>query len=212
MQATNRSTVKTFRGATEPSQPDLPLWTRPPPNPSPDLVRTWFWNQIRKEKKNTKINFLGPETPQWGGGLPREGVVAEKLVPSLESLSSSGFEEKDLGCPENMPGCPGPLGVFKRVFKKYVQKKFVRIFRSLSGPALYEKRPLSLWPDFQPQTPYPARPNTLSNPPLEEPISSRFWPFLTKIGRKRSKMTKNDQKSTPEFGPKWTLIRRTFPL
>ena len=28
-------TVKTFRGATEPSQLDLPLWTRPPRNPSP---------------------------------------------------------------------------------------------------------------------------------------------------------------------------------
>ena len=30
---------------------------------------------------------------------------------------------------EILPGCPGPL----RVFKKFVQKKFVRIFRSLYG-------------------------------------------------------------------------------
>ena len=29
--------------------------------------------------------------------------------------------------PRILPGCPGPLGVFK----KFVQKKFVRIFRSL---------------------------------------------------------------------------------
>ena len=41
---------------------------------------------------------MGPETAQ---GLPREGVVAEKFVPSLESLSSLGFEERNLGCPGN---------------------------------------------------------------------------------------------------------------
>ena len=57
------------------------------------------------------------------GGLPREGVVAEKFAPSLESLSSLGFEERT----GILPGCPGPLGVFK----KFVQKRFVRIFRSL---------------------------------------------------------------------------------
>ena len=27
-------------------------------------------------KRSTKINFLGLETARWGGGLPREGVVA----------------------------------------------------------------------------------------------------------------------------------------
>ena len=39
-----------------------------------------------------------------GGGLPRQGVVAEKFVPSLESLSSLGFEERNLGCPGNFAG------------------------------------------------------------------------------------------------------------
>ena len=49
---------------------------------------------VRQARKNNiKINFLGPETARWGGDLPREGVVAEKFVPSLESLSSLG-----LGC------------------------------------------------------------------------------------------------------------------
>ena len=47
---------------------------------------------FRQEKKSTKINFLGPETARWGGVLPREGVVAEKFVPALESFSSLGFE------------------------------------------------------------------------------------------------------------------------
>ena len=57
---------------------------------------------------------------EWGGGLPRKGVVAEKFVPSLESLSSLGWD-----VPGILPGCPGPLGAFK----KFMQRKFVRIFR-----------------------------------------------------------------------------------
>ena len=56
------------------------------------------------KKKTTKINFLGPETAGWGGGLPREGVVVEKFVPSLERLSSLGFEGRKLGCPGNFAG------------------------------------------------------------------------------------------------------------
>ena len=36
-------------------------------------------------EKSTKINFLGPETVRYGGRLPREGVGAEKRVPSLET-------------------------------------------------------------------------------------------------------------------------------
>ena len=46
---------------------------------------------FQARKKSTKINFLGPETARWGGGLPREGVVAENFVPALESLFSLGF-------------------------------------------------------------------------------------------------------------------------
>ena len=56
------------------------------------------------KKKSTKINFLGPETTRWGGGLPREGVVAEKFEPSLESLSSLSCEGRKLGCPGNFAG------------------------------------------------------------------------------------------------------------
>ena len=53
--------------------------------------------------------------------------MAENFVPALESLSSLGFEERIWDVPGILPGCPGPLGVFK----KFVQKNFVRIFRSL---------------------------------------------------------------------------------
>ena len=75
---------------------------------------------VRQEKKSTKISFLGPETARWGGGLPLEkGVVAENFVPALESLSSLGFEERNLGRPGNFAGMSRTLGVFE----KFVQKK-----------------------------------------------------------------------------------------
>ena len=61
------------------------------------------------------------------GGLPREGVVAEKFVPSsLSWVSRRGIWD----VPGIWPGCPGPL----KVLKKFVQKRFVRIFRSLLTP------------------------------------------------------------------------------
>ena len=72
-----------------------------------------FWRSGKK--KSTKINFLGPETVRWGGGLPLEGVVAKKFVPSLESLSSLGFEEKNLGCPGNFAGMSLTLGGVQKV-------------------------------------------------------------------------------------------------
>ena len=62
-----------------------------------------------------------------GGGLPREGVVSEKFVLSFESLSSLGFEKRNLGSPGNFAGMSRtPAGV-----QKFMQKTFVRIFRSL---------------------------------------------------------------------------------
>ena len=56
---------------------------------------------------------MGPETARWGGGLPHEGVVAEKFVPSLESLSSlHGFRR------EESQDIPDPRGVQKVCAKK----------------------------------------------------------------------------------------------
>ena len=84
--------------------------------------------QIRPEKKSTKINFWGLETARWGGGHARRGVVAEKFAPSLESLSSLGFEERNLGCPGNFAGMSRTPGGVQKV----CAKKFARTFRSLS--------------------------------------------------------------------------------
>ena len=72
-------------------------------------------------KKSTKIKFLGPETARWGGGLPREGVVAENFVPALETLSSLGFEERNPGCPGNFAGMSRTPGGVQKVRAKKVR-------------------------------------------------------------------------------------------
>ena len=61
---------------------------------------------------------------------------AEKFVPSVESLSSFGFEEKNLGCPGNFAGMSRTPGGVQKVCAK---KTFVRIFRSLSLGGAGEK-------------------------------------------------------------------------
>ena len=81
-----------------------------------------FFFQARK--KSTKINFLGPETARWGRGLPREGVVAENFVPSLKSLSSLGFEERNPGCPRNFAGMSRTPGGVQKLRAKKVRAHF----------------------------------------------------------------------------------------
>ena len=75
-------------------------------------------------KKSTKIKFLGPETARWGGGLPREGVVAENFVPALETLSSLGFEERNPGCPGNFTGMSRTPGGVQKVCAKKLRAHF----------------------------------------------------------------------------------------
>ena len=75
-------------------------------------------------KKSTKINLLGPETAAGVGGLPRKGVVAEKFVPSLESLSSLGFEGRNLGCPRIFAGMSWTPGGVQKVCAKKVRAHF----------------------------------------------------------------------------------------
>ena len=58
-----------------------------------------------------------------GLGSSLEGVLAEKFVPSLESLSSWVLKGGIWDVPRFLPGCPGTLAVFE----KFAQK-FVRIF------------------------------------------------------------------------------------
>ena len=73
------------------------------------------------------IKFLGPETARWGGGLPCEGVgVSEILCPPSKVCFPCVSWEGTWDVPGFLPGCPGPLGVFK----KFVEKMFAH-FRSL---------------------------------------------------------------------------------
>ena len=57
------------------------------------------------------------------------GVVVEKFVPSLRSLSSLGLEGRSLGCPRI---CWDVTELWRR--SKSLSKKFVRVFRSLQHP------------------------------------------------------------------------------
>ena len=68
-----------------------------------------------------------------GWGSSREGVGVEKFVPSLESLSSLGFEGRSLGC-------PGPLVMFKKLVQKSLCKKFVLMFQPLDTFNRAQKR------------------------------------------------------------------------
>ena len=75
---------------------------------------------FRIEERAQRLTF-------WLPGGPREGVLAEKFAPALESLSSLGFQERNLRCSGNLAGMSRNSGVFQ----KFVPKMFVRIFRSL---------------------------------------------------------------------------------
>ena len=79
---------------------------------------------VQARKKSKKIKFLGPETARWGGGLPREGVVAENFVPALETLSSLGFEERNPGCPGNFAGMSRTPGGVQKVRAKKLRAHF----------------------------------------------------------------------------------------
>ena len=92
---------------------------------------------IRQETRAQRFLLFGSghRPCHWGGGLPREGVVAEKFVLALESLSFFfffGFRREESGISLELCGMSQTLVVFN----KFVLKKFVRIFRSLSRDSL----------------------------------------------------------------------------
>ena len=51
-------------------------------------------------------------------------MVAKKFVPSLESLSSLGFEERNLGCPRNFARMSRTPGGVQKVGQKKVRAHF----------------------------------------------------------------------------------------
>ena len=86
-------------------------------------MRTGFslsgsFGTVRPEKKSTKINVLGLETTGWWSNTS---------CPPSKVCFPRVSRERIWDVPGILPGCPEPLGVFK----KFVPKKCVRIFRSL---------------------------------------------------------------------------------
>ena len=62
----------------------------------------------------------------WGSSTGRGGGRKLRALP--RNFVFLGFRREESGMSrKSLPGCPGPLGVFK----KLVPKKFVLIFRSL---------------------------------------------------------------------------------
>ena len=101
------------------------------------------------------MNFLGPVTARWGGGLPCEGVVAEKFVPSLESLFSLGFEGRNLGCPGIFAGMSRTLGGVQHVCAKKVRAHFS--FLNKSGEERMHQIVVTVWCRLCPPPSFPAR-------------------------------------------------------
>ena len=97
-----------------------------------------------KKKRAKRLTFWVRRPPGGVGVFPRKGVVAEKFVPSLESLSSLGFEERNVGCPGNFAGMSRTPGNVQKVCAKKVRAhfalpKWARFTRSSCEMALGEK-------------------------------------------------------------------------
>ena len=79
-------------------------------------------NELKSGKKNEpKPKLFGPDVFGWGGGLPREGVGAEKFGMSIETREIKLF----------WPDVPGFCRDIPEVPEKFEKKKFVFIFGSL---------------------------------------------------------------------------------
>ena len=88
-------------------------------------------------KRAQRLTF--PETARSGGGLPREGVVAEKFVPSLKSLSSLGFEERNLGCPGNFARMSRTSGGVQKDCAKKVRAYFSFPIKGAPNLPIFER-------------------------------------------------------------------------
>ena len=89
------------------------------------LTEKMFVYQCQARKKSTKINFLTLGTAGWGRALPREGVVVENFVPSLEFVFLAFRREEPGMSWEFCWDVPNPWEC-----SKVCAKKFVLVFGS----------------------------------------------------------------------------------
>ena len=70
--------------------------------------------QSGKEKGALRLIVLGLDA-RWGGGLPHEGVGVRNFVPSSKVCFPWVSLEGTWDVPGMLPGCPGHLGVFRKI-------------------------------------------------------------------------------------------------
>ena len=108
-------------------------WQRP--RPYSPCFKSSFWmlaeatsSTFRQEKRAQRLSFWVRRPPGGVGVFHAKGWWPKTSCPPsklcLPWVSKRGIRD----VPGILPGCPGPLAVFK----KFVQKNFVRIFRSLN--------------------------------------------------------------------------------
>ena len=97
------------------------------------------WRKFRQEKRAQRLSFWVWRPPGGVGVFHAKGWWPKTSCPPsklcLPWVSKRGIRD----VPGILPGCPGPLAVFK----KLVQKNFVRIFRSLEVPRRTSPAPLA---------------------------------------------------------------------
>ena len=68
-----------------------------------------------RQKQTTKINFLDPETTEWGGGSStRRGGGRRVLALPPKFVFLWVWRGGTWDIPGILPGCPGPVGMFKK--------------------------------------------------------------------------------------------------
>ena len=123
-------------------------------------------NKPKVEEHKKVVRYTIQETIDEEKGSRRSARLQEQRGESKRALRDInlsrralwvGFEERNLGRPGNFPG---PLAVFK----KFVQKKFVCIFRSLLGRGVCETKNLRNPPAWHRGLPGPSGPERQTSP------------------------------------------------
>ena len=90
------------------------------------------WRKSGKEKEAQRLTFWVRRPPGGVGVFHAEGWWPKTSCPPSKVCLPWVWKRGMWDVPGFLAGCPGP----EAVFKKFVQKNFVRIFRSLARKSL----------------------------------------------------------------------------